>query len=144
MSRFSGRVEVCDGRGDPCDSLCGGAGCGKCGSLSCNEGLVEVSAIGLEISNDAEAILKLKEASTDDLLRGISAVKRQSDIAANLAQIAYNASLLSKNETDVYSLAVEELLENITDYFDGPRDAVEAIRRLSQEVSKALASVDQQ
>jgi len=25
---------VCDGRGDPCDPVCGGAGCGKCGEVS--------------------------------------------------------------------------------------------------------------
>lgn len=115
--------------------MCGGAGCGKCGSLSCNEGLVEISTLGLKISNDAEQELKLREATTDELLRGISGVRRQSDIAANLAEIAHNASLISKNDTEAYTLLVEELLENITDYFDSPRDAIEAIRRLSQEVS---------
>lgn len=29
---------VCGARGDPCDDLCGGAGCGKCGGPSCSEG----------------------------------------------------------------------------------------------------------
>ena len=61
--------KVCDKRGDPCDSLCGGAGCGSCGALSCNQGLVQTSRLTLKFSSDAETTLKRKEASTDDLLR---------------------------------------------------------------------------
>ena len=126
--------QVCDGRGDPCDSLCGGAGCGTCGELSCNEGLVQISRLTLKFSNDAETTLKRKEASTDNVLRGISSVKRQSDVAADLAKMAYDASLISKNETDTYRTAVEDLLANITDYFGSPAATPDEIRLLAQEV----------
>lgn len=39
---------VCDGRGtvDTCDTLCGGAGCGKCGGISCGEGAATKAASG--------------------------------------------------------------------------------------------------
>lgn len=29
---------ICGAPGDPCDELCGGAGCGKCGGPSCGDG----------------------------------------------------------------------------------------------------------
>lgn len=125
---------MCDKRGDPCDSLCGGAGCGTCGELSCNEGLVQISRLTLKFSSDAETTLKRKEASTDDLLRGISGVKRQSDAANDLAKMAHEASLISKNETDTYKAAVQDLLANITDYFDSPTATPEDIRQLAEEV----------
>uniref|UniRef100_A0A6A7G3W6 Laminin subunit beta-1-like isoform X5 n=4 Tax=Hirondellea gigas TaxID=1518452 RepID=A0A6A7G3W6_9CRUS len=129
--------QVCDGRGDPCDSLCGGAGCNSCGELSCNNGLVQKSGLTLKFSNEAETIFKMKEANTDELLRGISAVKRQADTANELAKIAFDASHMSRTETDAYKMAIDELLQNITDYFDDPRATPDGIRLLAEE-TKAL------
>ena len=128
--------QVCDKRGDPCDALCGGAGCGTCGELSCNEGLVQISRLTLKFSNDAETTLKRKEIATDDLLRGISGVRRQSDDAGVEAQMAYDESLKAKNETDTYKFAIEELLMNITEYFNSPAATPEGIRRLAEEVGQ--------
>ncbi|XP_018022771.1 laminin subunit beta-1 isoform X4 [Hyalella azteca] len=125
--------KVCDKRGDPCDSLCGGAGCGTCGELACTEGLVQKSRLTLKFATDAETTLKSKEAATDNLLRGISGVKRQSDEAKALAQMAYDASLMSRNETDAYKMALAELLRNITDYFESPAATPDGIRTLAEE-----------
>lgn len=61
---------VCDRGGDPCDSHCGGAGCGKCGGISC-EGAVTNADNALKTAQDAYETLKMKDANAEDLLRAV-------------------------------------------------------------------------
>ena len=63
---------MCDGEGDPCDALCGGAGCGKCGGLSCEDGAVTKAANALSVAEDAAKILQEREREVDELLRSVS------------------------------------------------------------------------
>ena len=64
--------KVCDKRGDPCDSLCGGAGCGMCGGLSCENGAVTKAGNALKIAKEAEGFIRGKETDAEELLRGVS------------------------------------------------------------------------
>ncbi len=59
---------MCDKRGDPCDSLCGGAGCGKCGGLSCDEGAVTKANNALDLAKRADAVLMKKEEEARSML----------------------------------------------------------------------------
>ena len=63
---------MCDGAGDPCDALCGGAGCGKCGGLSCEDGAATKASNALSVAQDASEILDRRERQVDELLRGVS------------------------------------------------------------------------
>lgn len=62
---------VCDKAGDPCDSHCGGAGCGKCGGISC-EGAVTNAEQALKFAQDAHTDLKSKDGKAEELLRAVS------------------------------------------------------------------------
>lgn len=42
--------QICDKAGDPCHNLCGGAGCDRCGGLSCEEGAVGKADAGLSLT----------------------------------------------------------------------------------------------
>ncbi|XP_042867621.1 laminin subunit beta-1-like isoform X3 [Penaeus japonicus] len=134
--------QVCDRRGDPCDTYCGGAGCGKCGGLSCNNGLVNTAELALKFADDAEEMLKKKEASVDELLRGISGAKRQSDIASELAQMAYDLAFSSRNLTDSYKARITKLLEEIEEYFNTPGAKPQEIRDLAEEVLAIVISLE--
>ena len=59
---------MCDGRGDPCDSSCGGAGCGTCGGVGCLDGAVTKASKALEFARDTEDILKQKADKADQQL----------------------------------------------------------------------------
>jgi len=60
--------KVCDGAGDPCDSVCGGAGCGKCGGgLSCDEGAVTKSIQAVELANQSQTILVVKQREVESV-----------------------------------------------------------------------------
>lgn len=134
--------QVCDRRGDPCDTYCGGAGCGKCGGLSCNNGLVNTAELALKFADDAKEMLKKKEASVDELLRGISGAKRQSDVASDLAQMAYDLAFSSRNLTDSYKARITKLLEEIEEYFSTPGAKPQEIRDLAEEVLSIVISLE--
>uniref|UniRef100_A0A0P4W557 Laminin subunit beta-1 n=1 Tax=Scylla olivacea TaxID=85551 RepID=A0A0P4W557_SCYOL len=125
---------VCDHRGDPCDALCGGAGCDKCGGLSCNEGLVNIVDLALTFAEDAETELKKKEASADEHLRGVSGAKRQSDVAFDLAKMAFDLTLQGLNVSSTYKTEINKLLEEIEEYFSTPGSSPNEIKQLAEQV----------
>lgn len=53
QGRFFDILQICDGTGDPCDALCGGAGCGHCGGkrISCEYGAVRKAEDGLAVAD---------------------------------------------------------------------------------------------
>ena len=56
---------------DPCDGICGGAGCGKCGGTSCHSA-VDNASIALDWSQKSEIILLEKDAAVTTLLEEVS------------------------------------------------------------------------
>ena len=86
---------VCDGetsREDPCDDLCGGAGCGKCGDVSCGEGALTKSQDALKDAEDAERLLKEKDLEAEEALNKINSVHNNVQRAAQLADEAKQAA----------------------------------------------------
>lgn len=59
---------MCDGAGDPCDALCGGGGCGRCGGVSCDDGAVTKADNALDLARKASDLLEAKEADASSLL----------------------------------------------------------------------------
>ncbi|XP_037091485.1 laminin subunit beta-1-like isoform X2 [Pollicipes pollicipes] len=132
--------QVCDGEGDPCDSLCGGAGCGKCGGLSCDDGAVTKAANALSVAEDAARVLAESEREVDGLLRGVTMAKRAAEEAYNLAQMAFTGAELNHNRTQATKLRVEELLQQIGDFLSNDGASPEAIREMAQEtLSKSIS-----
>lgn len=64
--------QICDKRGNPCDNLCGGAGCKHCGGLSCENGAVTKAEKALAYAEDTEKEIKKKEEVAEDLIRSVS------------------------------------------------------------------------
>lgn len=61
-------LQVCDGRGDPCDSVCGGGGCGKCGGISCDGGALTKADNAIDRANQAKLLLDIKEVDANTML----------------------------------------------------------------------------
>ena len=62
---------MCDGAGEPCDLRCGGAGCGKCGGASCDDGAVTKSANALDFAKRADETLRTKSKEATNLLEDV-------------------------------------------------------------------------
>ncbi|KAJ9579194.1 hypothetical protein L9F63_024704 [Diploptera punctata] len=124
---------VCDKRGDPCDSLCGGAGCGVCGGLSCEHGAITKAERALGVAKDAEKAIKGKETDAEELLRGISQAKQDSLIARNLAREAYGAALLASNHSDNMTQERADLLEKLEEFYNSVGATPSEIRNVARD-----------
>ncbi|GLV46313.1 LanB1 [Carabus blaptoides fortunei] len=92
--------QICDKMGNPCDSLCGGADCGFCGGVSCEEGAMKKAENALYAVNTAEIYLREKELKVDELLRAATQLKDDVNNAKDLANSAYDRALLANNNSN--------------------------------------------
>merc|ERR1712212_523320 len=93
---------VCDGETtveDPCDDLCGGAGCGKCGDVSCGEGALTKAQDAVKDAKEAEMLLKEKDLVAEEALNKISSVYGKVEKSSELAQEAYDMAYDAKNRS---------------------------------------------
>lgn len=64
--------QICDKGGETCDKLCGGAGCGFCGGLSCEAGATTKAERAYSFAKEAQKHIRDKEAKGEELYRGVS------------------------------------------------------------------------
>ncbi len=73
---------MCSSQEYPCDDVCGGAGCGKCGGLSC-DGTVDRTKNALEFARGAEDTLRNKEEEVNSMLTEVSALECNTTVDNN-------------------------------------------------------------
>ncbi|KAJ8301303.1 hypothetical protein KUTeg_020290 [Tegillarca granosa] len=125
---------VCDGRGDPCDYQCGGAGCGRCGGISCDDGAVYKAENALDLAEKAEKTLEMKEKDANNLLGEIQNAQSEAESAKDDAQMAYNAAQRAKDETENARTELEDLLNRIGDFLGVTGAKPEDIKAVADEV----------
>ena len=94
---------VCDGetsRDKPCDDLCGGAGCGKCGGLSCQQGALTKAEEALQNAMEAEKIFSEKDLEAESVLNEVSSAFSEVVEAEEAAQKAYDKATQAKDRLD--------------------------------------------
>lgn len=101
MNTFLNKIlfQICDKHGNPCDSLCGGAGCGTCGGVSCENGALKKSENALSVVKDVDNTLKEKELKIDEVLRATTQLKLNTGEAKKLAQEAAEAASDARNQS---------------------------------------------
>ena len=91
---------VCDGetsRSNRCDNLCGGAGCGRCGGLSCQHGALTKAQEALQNAQAAEKNFAEKDLAAESVLNEVSSVYGEVARAEEAAQVAFDMSSEAKN-----------------------------------------------
>nr|CAD7395642.1 unnamed protein product [Timema poppensis] len=127
--------KVCDKRGDPCDQLCGGAGCGSCGGLlSCEQGAVTKADTTVQLAEDAKQAIKEKEAQAEGLLRKISQAKQDTLTAHDVAKEAYDSAVLVRNRSENTIEESRDVTKRIQDFMETPKATPANIRDLAEEV----------
>lgn len=124
---------VCDGAGDPCDSICGGAGCKSCGnSISCENGAKQLAETAITLAKKTETALKEKETAANDLIRNVSQINTNE--TRRLAQEAFDAINRtlgdSNNSLSKAALVIKEMSEFMGQNNTNP----EEIKMLAEEV----------
>lgn len=136
--------QVCDKRGSPCDSLCGGAGCNKCGGISCENGALTRAESALNYAKDAEKTIKEKEQQADEIIRAVSHAKNDAFEAHKKAKDVYNLVQKTHNDTEELIQQSRELITNLTNAISNNTASPKEIRMLAEEILQLDLELDPQ
>lgn len=126
---------VCDGQGTvtTCDPLCGGAGCNKCGGISCGQGATTLAGNALDLAQQSKETLDAMQDKARKELEGILNAKTKSDEALRQAILAYEKSLQARNTSQETTISLQSLLDEIDKFLaeEGAKPA--EIRTLAEQ-----------
>lgn len=124
---------VCDGAGDPCDGICGGAGCKSCGnSISCEDGAKQRAEVAVNLAKKTEAALKEKETTANDLIRNVSQINTTE--TRRQAQETYEAIKTMLLESNSSLNKAAEVTKDMRDFMGQNNTNPEEIKKLAEEV----------
>lgn len=124
---------ICDGFGDPCDPICGGAGCSSCGnSISCDKGAKQKAETARTLINNTVVALKQKEAKANDFIRDLLQINTEE--TKNLAKDTYDKvfNLLTRNNETLNNAT--DLLSEIREFLSQNNTKPEDLKKLGEEV----------
>jgi len=136
---------VCDGetsREEPCDDLCGGAGCGKCGDVSCGEGALTKSQDALKDAQGAEKLLREKDLVAEEALNKINSVHSSVQRALDLAQNAHDAADDARERSQSESERVGELTRKIDEFLTADSATPAQVKQVAEECLAAEMTMD--
>lgn len=127
--------KMCDKRGDPCNDLCGGAGCNSCGGLSCEKGAFTRAEKALNYAKDTERILKEKEEQAEELIRSLSQAKTNATDAWKRANLIFREAEEYYNETQKDINVAKDAFNQLTEIYKNSTASPEDIQKIAEEVS---------
>lgn len=133
--------QMCDKRGDPCDSLCGGAGCDRCGGLSCEKGAITMAERALSYVKDVEKSIKTKDGIAEDLIRSLNQAKQNASDALEKSKRSYLEAVSFLNETERLAYEGERLFTNLTNAYENEEASPEEIKSIAQKVNPFVVFV---
>jgi coxsackievirus/adenovirus receptor len=134
--------QICDKRGDPCDSLCGGAGCGKCGGISCDKGALTRAESALVYAKDTEKIIKEKEQQADELIRSVSHSKTEAGDAHKKAKETFDKVQETYSSTEALLSEGRDLITNLTDIVSNNTASPNEIKTIAEDILKLDLHLD--
>lgn len=134
--------QVCDKRGDPCDSLCGGAGCNKCGGISCDKGALTRAESALNYAKDTEKSIKEKEQQADELIRSVSHSKTEAGDAHRKAKETFDKVQQNYNFTETQLALSRDLITNLTNTISNNTASPNEIKGIAEEILKLDLHLD--
>ena len=134
---------VCDGNStvDRCEGMCGGAGCGKCGGISCEKGATTIAGKALEMGKLAEERLnESKERALAELNR-MSESRQKVEEAWLKAKQAWEKVQQAKNSSDQMSDELKNLLQLIDKFLEESNAKPSVIRNLAEQCTALQISL---
>ncbi|XP_034670103.1 laminin subunit beta-1 [Drosophila subobscura] len=126
--------QVCGKPGDPCDNLCGGAGCGKCGGfLSCEHGARAHSDEALKVAKDAELAITTKKDQADQTIRALTQAKLNASEAYQKAKAGFEQSERYLNQTNDNIKLATKLINAVTDFQENKTASPSESKKLAQD-----------
>ncbi|ALC38940.1 LanB1 [Drosophila busckii] len=134
---------VCGQPGDPCDNLCGGAGCGKCGGfLSCEHGASALSSEAFKVAKDTEQAISSKKDEADQTIRALTQAKLNASEAYQKAKSGFEQSELYRNRTDNSNKLAANLINAVNDFSINKTALPEESKDLAQQTLQLDLTLD--
>jgi laminin, beta 1 len=134
--------QICDKRGDPCDSLCGGAGCNKCGGISCEKGALTRTETALNYAKDAKKIIEEKERQAEELIRSVSHVKTEAAEAHKKSKDTFENVQRTHNSTETLLTEGRDLIKTLNDIISNDTASPDEIKEIAEGVLKLNLHLD--
>ncbi|CAG9828598.1 unnamed protein product [Diabrotica balteata] len=127
---------VCDGRGDPCDAICGGADCDNgCGnSITCANGAKQQAATAIRNANDTEIALRNKETAANDFIRNVSQINTND--TRNLAKDTLDKIFLELTNANKSLKEMSDMRNEMMDFMNQNKSKPADIKKLAEEILK--------
>lgn len=119
---------------EPCDSLCGGAGCGKCGGLSCLNGALSKAQEAVRSAETADGMLVDKDRQAERVLLDITKAHSKAVMASGEAQAAFDLAFEAKNRSVGELQRASDLSQTIDDFTSSDKASPENVQMLADEV----------
>ncbi|XP_071040425.1 laminin subunit beta-1 isoform X2 [Parasteatoda tepidariorum] len=134
---------VCGGHGGvtKCDSLCGGAGCDRCGGLGCG-GAVTRADNAFSLAKDAEKEIREKEQKAKHLLGEIGEARKDANEALEEARLAFEHAQAAKNRSENATGVVEDLLDKIEQFLEAGGAKPAEIRDFAEQTLRLSISLE--
>lgn len=134
--------KMCDKRGDPCDSICGGAGCNHCGGISCERGALTKAEKAFMYAKDTEKIIKEKEDAADDLIRSMSQSKALALEGYKKADSAFRATEHYYNKTETLINESRDLINTLNELMNNHTASPDVIKNLADQTVTLELTLD--
>ena len=157
--------------GNPCDEICGGAGCGRCGGSSCENGALQRSKLALELSKKAEEKIDALEMKAGRMLEEVGMdiltllknhptkgahcvnpafifpkvlkAQQKSKQAHQMTELAESQAVNAKNISRDLTADLNKLLAEINEFTTGDRAKSSQIRKLAEDIKGRSISLSQ-
>ncbi|GAB1863172.1 Laminin subunit beta-1 [Camponotus japonicus] len=127
-------LQMCGSNVTDCSIVCGGAGCGFCGGLSCDVGAVSKANQALDVAKQQAAKIKSHKDEAEQLLRNMSQIKQDSTAARSNAQDAFNYAWDARNRSDKITKDLSDITKRIWSTLDEDQPTPAMVRDLANEV----------
>ncbi|XP_065226755.1 laminin subunit beta-1 [Planococcus citri] len=126
-------LKVCDKGGNPCDNVCGGAGCGSCGGLSCENGSLTKAENTVKFSQDAAKLVQEKEAKVNELYRSINQARAEAKNAYSSTQDALKSAEMAKNESEIARNKTQMVIKELQKFVNSSGTTLANVRTTAEE-----------
>ncbi|XP_063823470.1 laminin subunit beta-1-like [Ostrinia nubilalis] len=133
--------KMCGQESDSCD-ICGGAGCRKCGGISCDQGAVTKAEQALDFANKTEHRIKEHELTAEDLFRSVSQVKQDAIVVRSRANDLFNRANDFKSSAERITNESLELTSELKEVLSNTSNTPADVRTLAQDILKLSISIE--
>ncbi|CAH2063391.1 unnamed protein product, partial [Iphiclides podalirius] len=125
--------KMCGQESDTCD-ICGGAGCGKCGGISCDQGAITKAEQALDFANKTEHRIKDHELTAEDLFKSISQVKQDTVAVRSRSKDLLNRAKDFKSSAERVTNESQELSVELKEFLSNTSNTPADVRTLANDI----------